>query len=134
MIATVVALAIIGGYALYFALNTASPAAKPTPRSPAVSTPSVVSPSPTGPPPALTIKVTGDFCDVFVGIPQGDVLANERLSRGDLITFDEPRLSAVVSNGAAAEVTVNGELQPAGKPGERQAFTVDKKEAESAQG
>lgn len=129
MIATVVALAIIGGYSLYFALNTASP------NKVSAGTASVqpsTAPTATGPPPPLVIRVTGDSCNVFVGVPEGVVLANEQHRRGDVLTYDEPLLSVVVSDGSAVEVTINGEVQPPSEPGQRQTFTVKKKAAGAA--
>lgn len=130
MISTVVALAIIGGYSLYFALDTASPDGKVSSQT-ASGAPSPP-PSPTGPPPAVTIKVTGDSCNVFVGVPAGTVLVNEEHKRGDVLTYDEPLLSVVVSDGSAVEVTINGELQPPSQPGERQTFTVKKQPTTTA--
>lgn len=130
MIATVVALAIIGGYSLYFALNNASPKGRVSAGTASVQPSS--SPTTTGPPPALIIRVTGDSCNVFVGVPEGVVLANEQHNRGDVLTYDEPLLSVVVSDGSAVEVTINGEVQPPSEPGQRQTFTVKKKGAGSA--
>lgn len=130
MVATVVALAIIGVYALFYALDAAAPEPSRVAAPPDASTSS--SPTPSGAPPVLTIKVVGAYCDVFVGIPQGNVLVNERMNQGDMITLNEPRMSAVVSNGAAAEVRIHGDLQPIGQSGQRQTFTISAEGASPA--
>jgi hypothetical protein len=72
----------------------------------------------------LTVTVTGPKCQVFVRVPGGDILVNRSLVRGQSVRFDERQLSVVLGDASAAQVYVNGRLRPAGKPGQRVAFTA----------
>lgn len=68
-------------------------------------------------PVTLALTVTGAKCQVFVRVPDGDILVNRNLLRGESVRLDERRLSVVLSDGSAARVWVNGTLRPAGKAG-----------------
>lgn len=74
----------------------------------------------------LSLIVTGPKCQVFVRVPDGDILINRDLLRGQSIRLDEQRLSVVIGDASAARVYVNGRLRPPGKPGERVTFVAQK--------
>lgn len=66
------------------------------------------------PPPALSIKVTGAQCLVFVRRPGGEVLVNQTLTAGQSVHFDGPPFDVVLGDATAAAVYVRGRLRPAG--------------------
>lgn len=72
----------------------------------------------------LSVTVTGPRCQVFVGVPGGDILVNRTLVRGRSVRFDDPRLNVVLSDAGAVVVYVNGRRRPPGDSGRRVAFTV----------
>jgi hypothetical protein len=72
----------------------------------------------------LSVTVTGPKCQVFVRVPGGDILVNRSLVRGQSVRFEERQLSVVLGDASAAQVYVNGRLRPAGKAGQRVAFTA----------
>src|SRR4051812_26632267 len=114
--AAVIMLAGVGGTALFLALTSASPRSAP-------STPSasqVVSSK------TLSLKITGPECHVFVRVPGGEVLLDQTMHTGEWARFDEPQLELVLSDGSAAEVYVDGVLQPRGTAGARQEFEISK--------
>ena len=72
----------------------------------------------------LAITVTGPKCQVFVRVPNGDILVNRVLLQGQSVRFTEPQLGVVLGDTTAVSVYVNGRLRPPGKAGERVAFTA----------
>lgn len=74
----------------------------------------------------LTITVTGAQCQVFVGVPGGDILVNRTLVHGQSVRFDDPRLNVVLSDAGAVQVSINGKPRPAGASGQRAEFTAVK--------
>jgi hypothetical protein len=72
----------------------------------------------------LALTVTGPRCQVFVGVPGGDILVNRTLVRGQTVRFDDARLNVVLSDAGAVQVYVNGARRPPGEPGRRTAFTA----------
>jgi hypothetical protein len=120
-IAAVVALAGVGGSALFLALTSA-----PQRSSPSTSIPSTSSSSADSYARTLTVKVTGRECHVFVSVPGGEVLIDRTLQHGESVRFDDPQLAVVLSDGGAAEVHLNGALQRRGTPGLRLEFEVSK--------
>ena len=68
--------------------------------------------------------MTGSRCQVFVRVPDGDILVNRSLVRGQSVRLDEPRLSIVLGDTGAVRVYVNGKLRPPGKAGQRVTFTA----------
>lgn len=74
----------------------------------------------------LALTVTGPRCQVFVRVPDGDILVNRELRRGQSLRFDEPRLNVVLGDGSAARVYVDGRLRPPDPPGRRVAFDAVK--------
>jgi hypothetical protein len=115
--AAVIALAGVGGSALFLALTADDPSPSALPAS---------STSSASPARTLTVTVTGPECHVFVSVPAGEVLLDRTLQRGESVRFDDPRLAVVLSDGAAAQVYLNGVLQPAGSAGARQQFNVSR--------
>ncbi|GAA4634688.1 hypothetical protein GCM10023196_077180 [Actinoallomurus vinaceus] len=90
-----------------------------------VRTPTPVRPTTaTAPTATLTLTVTGAGCQVFVGVPGGDILVNRTLARGQSVRFDDPRLNVVLSDAGAVQVSVNGVRRPPGEPGRRVEFTA----------
>jgi hypothetical protein len=67
-------------------------------------------------------------CKIFVSVPGPtlNVLSDETLAQGDARQYDQQSLNAVVNDAAACEVWLNGQQQPAGAPGERKSYTVQK--------
>ncbi|MBO2446179.1 hypothetical protein J4573_03695 [Actinomadura barringtoniae] len=79
--------------------------------------------APSGPQ-TLVIKVTGPECDVQVRQTGAEApLLNDTLAKGRTVRFDQPRLSVHLSDPAAVQVYVNGELR---RPQEQSTFTVTK--------
>ncbi|MBW8481521.1 serine/threonine-protein kinase [Actinomadura parmotrematis] len=76
----------------------------------------------------LVIRARDAGCKIFVSVPgtRLTVLSNETLSVGTARQYGQPRLNAVVYDAAACEVWVNGKEQPAGTPGQRKSYTVQK--------
>jgi Domain of unknown function (DUF4115) len=74
----------------------------------------------------LTVTVTGARCQVFVGVPGGDILVNRTLVHGQTVRFDDPVLNVVLSDAGAVQVAVNGRPRPAGTPGTRAEFAAVK--------
>lgn len=72
----------------------------------------------------LALTVIGPRCQVFVGVPGGDIIVNRTLMRGESVRFDDPRLNVVLSDAGAVQVYVNGVRRPPGEPGRRTAFTA----------
>ena len=130
-IAAVIALAGVGGSALFLALTSAPQRSSPSTSSPPTSSPSTSSPSTSSSPAnsyaqTLTVKVIGPECHVFVSVPGGEVLIDQTLQHGESVRFDDPQLAVVLSDGGAAEVHLNGTLQRRGTPGLRLEFEVSK--------
>jgi hypothetical protein len=115
--AAVIALAGVGGSALFLAVTAKTPSPTALPAAGA----STASPART-----LTVTVTGPECHVFVSVPAGEVLLDRTLRQGESVRFDDPRLAMVLSDGGAAQVYLNGVLQPAGTAGARQEFTISR--------
>lgn len=74
--------------------------------------------------PTLALTVTGPSCEVFVGVPGGDVLVNRVLVRGQSVRFDDLRLNVALSDGGAVQVYVNGRPRPPGPAGVRVQFSA----------
>lgn len=123
----------VGGIALFGAL-TSGPAGPQTtgPTATAASTRAAKpqeTPQSSTPvrPPTLQIKVTGAPTRVYVAVPGGDpsgLKLNGLLNTGEVRRFDDARLDVVVTDGAAVEVSINGEVQAKGRPGQRQNWTA----------
>jgi hypothetical protein len=123
-IAAVIALAGVGGSALFLAVTSAPQRSSPStsaPPSPSTSSSPADSAIRT-----LTVKITGRECRVFVSVPGGEVLLDQILQHGESVFFDDPHLAVVLSDGGAAEVRLNGVLQSPGTPGLRRQFEVSK--------
>lgn len=79
-------------------------------------------PTPTPTPtrtPTVAFTVTGARCQVFIGVPGGDIVVNRAFVRGESARFDEPRLNVLLSDASAVQVYVNGHARPPGPPGAR---------------
>lgn len=74
--------------------------------------------------PTVQILCKTDKCPVFVRVPGGDVLVDRDLTAGEQAAYFEPELDVVLGDGSAVQVYENGELRPAGKPGQRESFKV----------
>ncbi|MEU8343042.1 Serine/threonine protein kinase [Actinomadura meyerae] len=118
----------IGATALIVGMMRESPG--PSPTATASSPPGT--PQAAAPPGAasatLVVRARTDACKIFVSVP-GDaitVLSDETLRKGDARRYDQPRLNAVVYDASACDVWVNGEQKPAGAPGERKNYTLNK--------
>lgn len=85
------------------------------------SPPHATAPAPTA---TLALTVTGSQCQVFVGVPGGDILVNRTLVRGQTLRFDDARLNVVLSAAGAVQVYLNGVRRPPGEPGRRTEFTA----------
>lgn len=72
--------------------------------------------------PTVSLTVTGARCQIFVGVPGGDILVDRVFSRGETARFDDPRLNVVLSDASAVQVYVNGRPRPPGPPGARVEF------------
>ncbi|MCO6006092.1 hypothetical protein NE236_13950 [Actinoallomurus purpureus] len=72
----------------------------------------------------LALTVTGSQCQVFVGVPGGDILVNRTLVHGQAVRFDDARLNVVLSDAGAVQIYVNGVRRPPGEPGRRAEFTA----------
>ncbi|MEV5576197.1 serine/threonine-protein kinase [Spirillospora sp. NPDC052269] len=119
----------IGAAALIFGMmkeKSRPSSTQPSPKSNGAGSPSDV---PAGAESAtLLVRAREDGCKIFVSVPGSKltVIADETLSQGDARKYNQPKLTAVVSNAAACDVWVNGEHKPAGRPGERRTYTVDR--------
>jgi hypothetical protein len=120
-----ITLAGVGGTALFLALSSASPQSAPATPS-ASSAPATPSASEVVSGKTLSLKIIGSECHVFVRIPGGEVLLDRVLRHGEWARFDDPQLDVVLTDGSAAEVYLNGVLQPRGAAGARQEFAVSK--------
>ncbi|MEV0408621.1 RodZ domain-containing protein [Actinoallomurus sp. NPDC050550] len=78
----------------------------------------------TAPAATLTLMVTGPRCQVFVGVPGGDILVNRTLVHGQSVRFEDPRLNVVLGDAGAVQVYVNGVRRPPDEPGRRVEFTA----------
>ncbi|XVQ12593.1 serine/threonine-protein kinase [Spirillospora sp. CA-255316] len=118
----------IGATALVVGMMRESPG--PSPTAPAAGSPSggAVSAPPGVGSSTLVVRASGGPCKIFVSVPGPtiNVLSDETLAQGDARQYDQPDLNAVVYDAAACDVWVNGERKPAGKPGERRSYTVQK--------
>lgn len=76
----------------------------------------------------LVVRARTDACKIFVSVPGATmtVLSDETLRTGDARQYDQPRLNAVIYDMSACDVWVNGQQKPAGRPGERQSYTLNK--------
>jgi tRNA A-37 threonylcarbamoyl transferase component Bud32 len=76
----------------------------------------------------LVVRARTDACKIFVSVPGNaiTVLSDETLHKGEARQYDQPRINAVVYDASACDVWVNGAQKPAGKPGERQNYTLNK--------
>lgn len=74
--------------------------------------------------PTVRILCKADTCPVFVRVPGGDVLVDRDLAAGEQASYFEPELDVVLGDGSTVQVFENGELRPAGKPGQRESFKV----------
>ncbi|SNR50567.1 serine/threonine-protein kinase [Actinomadura mexicana] len=76
----------------------------------------------------LVVRARSDSCKIFVSVPGAamTVLSDETLHMGEARQYDQPRINAVVYDASACDVWVNGRQKPAGKPGERQNYTLNK--------
>lgn len=74
----------------------------------------------------VSVVVTGAHCQVFVGIPGGDILLNRDMPHGETVHVDEPHLYVVLADAASARVYVNGLPKPLGAAGQRVTFTIPK--------
>ncbi|MFI0423102.1 hypothetical protein [Spongiactinospora sp. 9N601] len=109
------------------ALNAPEPR-PPQPRQ--APTPTLTPPTVTTSPatPTVYIECRADRCGmVFVRVPGGDVLLDRELLRGEQATFTEPKLDVVLADASGLTVEVNGVPRPPGEPGEREAFTAERK-------
>ncbi|WP_345360304.1 RodZ domain-containing protein [Actinoallomurus liliacearum] len=97
------------GYSIWARVREPAPTRRPIAAAPAAT---------------LTLTVTGPRCQVFVGVPGGDILVNRTLVRGQTLRFGDARLNVVLSDAGAVQVYVNGVRRPAGEPGRRAAFTA----------
>jgi hypothetical protein len=64
-------------------------------------------------------------CPVFVAGPgPTDVQFNGNLAQNERRSFNETRLTVAVQDASTVSVTINGQVQPKGKPGESKTYTV----------
>ncbi|TDD85254.1 serine/threonine protein kinase [Actinomadura darangshiensis] len=119
----------IGATALIVGMMRESPGPSPTATS---SSPTGSTTQAAAPPgvatSTLVVRARTDACKIFVSVP-GDaitVLSDETLHHGDARQYEQPRLNAVIYDASACDVWVNGQEKPAGKPGERKNYTLNK--------
>jgi tRNA A-37 threonylcarbamoyl transferase component Bud32 len=76
----------------------------------------------------LMVRAKSGPCRIFVSVPGPTitVVSDETLAMGDARQYDQRSLNAVVYDAAACEVWLNGRRQPAGQPGERKSYTVQR--------
>jgi serine/threonine protein kinase len=81
---------------------------------PLASTPhNAVAPKASQRPKALVLRASGPDCEALVSVlPKGVWVFSGTLGRGEVRTFDEPRMNLVVWNGNACDVVINGKHQP----------------------
>lgn len=134
----VVALIVLGVFALIGSLSTEAPAPDGAPEAlvsteaPAPSAPSTPPASTSSAPPAagaaptLFVECRADTCPLFVRVSGGDIVEDRDLSRGQQATYDQPRLDVVLGDASSMYVEVNGKPRDPGEPGERQSFTAER--------
>lgn len=131
-IVLVLALVAAGGYALYSALTT-EPGASPG------STSRSDSPAPSeakgaldrarlvpAAPPTLALQIVGTRCYVSVRVPDGQILLNRTLRKGETARFDQERLEVTLGDSAAVRVTVNGAPRRVKDEGQVETFIVSR--------
>lgn len=112
----VIGLVVIGGRALFSALDTPETASADREPSAPVTSAQV---------PTVRIECVAETCPlVTVRVPGGDVLQYRDMSRGEEVSYFEPELSVVVSDAGTVRVSENGKPRAPGKPGAREAFTA----------
>lgn len=129
MLAVVLAvgLLIVGGVALWGALNKDSSSKAATP-------PSSPSVQPTGKK-SSSGATSGDYtvqirclaaqCPLYVA-NAGGILFNNHLVQGDTRTYEDIRLTVVTDDASTVQITINGQVQPRGKPRERRTYQLPK--------
>ncbi|MDL4772259.1 MULTISPECIES: serine/threonine-protein kinase [Thermomonosporaceae] len=118
----------IGATALIVGMTRESPGPSPTGGSvrQAATAPASAAPPAGTETSTLTVRARTADCKIFVSVPGAatNVLSDETLTRGDARTYDQVRLNAVIYDGAACDVWVNGKPRPVGPAGERKTYTV----------
>ncbi|GAA1270632.1 hypothetical protein GCM10009677_24280 [Sphaerisporangium rubeum] len=135
----VVALIVLGVFALIGSLNTEAPAPDDPPAAvvssevagpsaaPSTSPASASSAPPAaGAAPTLFVECRADSCPLFVRVSGGDIVEDRDLTRGQQATYDQPRLDVVIGDASTVYVEVNGKPRDPGGPGERQTFTAER--------
>jgi tRNA A-37 threonylcarbamoyl transferase component Bud32 len=119
----------IGATALIVGMMKESPGPSPTAAAGASSgrVPSA-DPPPGAGSSTLVVRARTGPCKIFVSVPGPtlNVVSDETLAKGDARQYDQQSLNAVVHDAGACEVWLNGQQQPAGAPGERKSYTVQK--------
>jgi hypothetical protein len=129
-------LLIVGGVALFGALNSDAAPTGTTQATPTASNSVAVSRSKVsssgqgrtaGARHALVLTVTGPPTKVYVTVSgnQSQVLEDSVLNTGDVRQYDETPLDVVVSDGGAVEVSIYGRPQPRLKSGQRGEWHVN---------
>ncbi|KUP98173.1 RodZ domain-containing protein [Thermobifida cellulosilytica] len=74
---------------------------------------------------ALHIRVVGEASDVLVRVPGGDVLIDTTMTKGEYVSYDEPRMDVTLGTPSAVEVHVNGEPKDVSQEEPGYTFTVE---------
>jgi hypothetical protein len=116
-------LLIVGGIALWGALTKDS--GKPGAATPAPSGASRSGGSTSQIGNTVIIHCLAAQCPVFVAGPgPTDVQFNGNLGQNDRRVFNETRLTVSVQDASTVSVTINGQVQPKGRPGEQKTYEV----------
>ncbi|MFD0540637.1 hypothetical protein ACFQY7_49405 [Actinomadura luteofluorescens] len=118
----------IGATALIVGMMRESPGPSPTATASGPASATQAAAPPGAATSTLVVRARTDSCKIFVSVPGAamTVLSDETLSMGEARRYDQPRINAVVYDASACDVWVNGRQKPAGKPGERQNYTLNK--------
>ncbi|WP_329088786.1 MULTISPECIES: hypothetical protein [unclassified Streptosporangium] len=79
--------------------------------------------------PTVLVECLREQCPtVFLKVTGGDVLFDREMARGEQFRSFDPKVDVVLADSAAVRVQVNGAVRSPGKAGERQEFTVPRKD------